>query len=293
MDDDERYDWHYIPKSRKGISLGELNSNQRKAAMDLLRTGLSDTGYDKAVAIMRLENVLREVEGRQPNDNYRDSSKYYFSIFGDPAKDSIWSWRLEGHHVSFNFSAQNNRLISGTPGFLGTNPAIVLSGPEKGKQVLKDESELGFALLHSLDSLQMQKTMMNTEAPGDIVTAASRKAMISDPKGILFSELNEGQQKIFLQLLSIYIHRYTHLFAMDMMHEIEDAGLNNLRFAWAGAKQSGIGNPHYYRLQGPTIIIEYDNTQNNANHVHTIVRDLKNDFGGDELLEHYKESHHH
>jgi Protein of unknown function (DUF3500) len=291
FDEQERYNWHYIPKDRKGISLSELNDDQRKAAMNLLRTALSDTGYHKTIAIIELEAVLRESEGRPSNDDYRDPGKYYFSIFGNPAADSIWGWRLEGHHISFNFSAKNNLLVSGTPGFLGANPAIVLSGPEKGKQILKDETELGFALLHSLDAKQMDKAIISAEAPGEIITGASRKAMISDPRGILYSELNAAQQKNFLQLLSIYIHRYTRLFAMDMMHEIENAGLTNLRFAWAGAKQPGPGNPHYYRIQGPTIIIEYDNTQNNANHVHTVVRDLKRDFGGDELLEHYKKGH--
>lgn len=292
FDEQERYNWHYIPIERKGIPLGDLDDAQKKAAFNLLHTALSDTAYNKAVAIMQLENVLKEVEGRAANDNYRDATKYFFSIFGNPASDSIWGWRFEGHHISFNFSTKDNRLVSGTPGFLGSNPGVVLSGPEKGKQILKDEAELGFALLHSLDEKQMEKTIIDAKAPGDIITASSRKAMISDPKGILYSELNHQQQKHFLQLLSIYIHRYTRLYAMDMMHEIEEAGLNNLGFAWAGAKQPGVGNPHYYRIQGPTIIIEYDNTQNNANHVHTVVRDLKHDFGGDELLEHYKTGHH-
>ena len=290
--DQERYDWHYIPKTRKGISLGELNDEQKKAAFNLLRTALSDTGYNKARAIIELESVLREVEGRSPNDDYRDPGKYYFSVFGDPASDVIWGWRLEGHHISFNFSTKDNLLISGTPGFLGANPAIVLSGPEKGKEVLKEETKLGFALLHSLDAKQMEKAVINVKAPGEIITGASRKAMIGDTAGILYSELNEAQQKNFLELLGLYINRYTRLFAKDMMNDIENAGLSNLRFAWAGSKQPGPGNPHYYRIQGPTVIIEYDNTQNNANHVHTVVRDLKNDFGGDELLEHYKQGHH-
>jgi len=292
FNEEERYNWHYIPISRKGIPLRDLNDAQRKAAMNLLHTGLSDTGFNKATAIMQLEIVLKAIENRPENDDYRDPVKYFISIFGNPAKDSIWGWRFEGHHVSFNFSSKNNSLVSGTPSFLGSNPAIVLSGPEKGKQVLKDETELGFALLHSFDENQMTKVMINVVAPEEIITASNRTAMISDPKGILYSEMNSSQQKIFMQLLSIYIHRYTDLFAMNMMHEIETAGLNNLRFAWAGAQKPGPGNPHYYRIQGPTIIIEYDNTQNNANHVHTVIRDLKNDFGGDELLEHYKNDHH-
>ncbi len=293
FDDKERYDWHYIPKSRNGIPLKDLTEKQRTAAMALLRTALSDTGYKKTTAIIELENVLRAEEGRPANDEYRDPTNYLFSIFGDPARDTIWGWRFEGHHISFHFSSDDNRLISGTPGFLGSNPAVVLSGPEKGKYVLKDETELGFALLHTLTAKQLETAIISNNAPGDIVTASSRKAMIQNPKGILYSDLDTAQRKAFLQLLSLYIHRYTPVYAADMMHDIEDAGLNKLQFAWAGAQQPGVGHPHYYRIQGPTIIIEYDNTQNNANHIHTVVRDLKKDFGGDQLLEHYQQGHHH
>src|SRR5436190_1648300 len=292
FNEEERYNWHYIPRSRKGLTLNEMNDQQIKAAFALLRTVLSDTGFNKANSIIQLENVLREVENRPANDTHRDPGNYSFSIFGNPATDAIWGWRLEGHHLSFNFSSENNLLVSVTPGFFGSNPAVVLSGSEKGKYILKDEAELGFALLHSLNKVQMDKAIISKEAPGDILTAASRHAMISDPKGILYNELESPQQKIFLQLLSIYIHRYTRSFAEGMMKEIEVAGLNNLRFAWAGDPQPGVGHPHYYRIQGPTIIIEYDNTQNNANHIHTVIRDLKNDFGGDELLKHYTNDQH-
>jgi hypothetical protein len=273
------------------MPLKEMSKDQQKAAMALMRTGLSDTGFTKAESIINLEAILRGVEGRNEDDTYRDPGKYYLTVFGDPASDSIWGWRLEGHHISFNFSTENNRIVSGTPGFLGTNPAIILSGPEKGRHILKDETQLGLAMMLSLDAKQKEKAVIDTRAPSEILTGNSRNAMIDDPKGILYSELNTEQQKLFLQLLSVYIHRYTRLFAMDMMKEIETAGLNNLRFAWAGAQATGPGNPHYYRIQGPTIIIEYDNTQNDANHIHTVVRDLKNDFGGDELMEHYKSGH--
>ncbi|MEO7394791.1 MAG: DUF3500 domain-containing protein [Chitinophagaceae bacterium] len=292
FDNEERYNWHFVPISRKGIPLKELTVAQRKAGFDLLHTVLSDTGFNKATSIMSLENILKEVENRPVNDKHRDAENYYFSIFGNPAVDSIWSWRFEGHHVAFNFAVENNILIAATPGFLGTNPAIVLSGPEKGKQVLKDETELGFALLNSLDAKQLTKAIIADTALKEIITFDNRKAIISDQKGILFSELSIHQQKIFIQLLSAYIHRYTRFFALGMMKEIEAAGLNNLLFAWAGDRQSAIGHPHYYRIQGPTIIIEYDNTQNNANHVHSVIRDLKNDFGGDELLKHYNKISH-
>src|SRR5688572_15065439 len=292
FDDNERYNWHYVPKSRKGIPLKDLAGTQHSAAMELLRTALSDTGFKKTTDIIYLEGILRGVEGRPENDDYRDPGKYYFSIFGNPATDSIWGWRLEGHHISFNFSALNNTIVSGTPGFLGTNPAVVLSGPEKGKYILKNETELGFTLLHSLDAGQAKNAIIDNDAPSEIITGSDRKAMIKDPEGILYSELNSSQQKLFMQLLSVYIHRYTRLFAQNMMKEIESAGMDKLRFAWAGSQQQGLGNPHYYRIHGPTIIIEYDNTQNNANHIHTVIRDLKNDFGGDQLLEHYKRDRH-
>ena len=292
FNEEERYNWNYVPRSRKGLTLNEMTGQQIKDAFALLRTALSDTGLNKTSSIIQLENVLREVENRSASDTYRDQGNYSFSIFGNPAIDAIWGWRLEGHHVAFNFSSEDNRLVSGTPSFFGSNPGVVLSGPEKGKYILKDETELGFALLHSLNKEQTNKAIISNEAPGEILTAASRHAMINDPKGILYTELDNPQQKIFLQLLSIYIHRYTRSFADVMMKEIEEAGLNNLRFAWAGDQQPGVGHPHYYRLQGPTIIIEYDNVQNNANHIHTVIRDLKNDFGGDELLKHYKNDQH-
>ncbi len=287
FDKDERYNWHFVPRDdRKGIPLKELNKAQWSAAMQLLHTTLSDTGYNKVTAIMQLENVLKKIENRAEGDDYRDPTKYFFTIFGTPLPGKIWGWRLEGHHIAFNFSSENNKLVAATPSFLGSNPAIILSGPEKGKQILKSETELGFALLHSLDAEQMNRALTDSNAPAEIITSTDRKAMITDPRGLPYSGLNNEQQKIFLQLLSVYIHRYTILFADSMMQDIEGAGLQNLRFIWAGAQQPGKG--HYYRIQGPTIIIEYDNTQNNANHVHTVIRDLKHDFGGDELLEHYK-----
>jgi hypothetical protein len=291
FDEDERYNWHFIPKTRKGIPLKELNVVQRKSAMKLLHAALSDTGFQKTNAIIQLEDILRTVEGRPEGDEYRDQGKYYVSLFGNPS-DPIWGWRFEGHHISFNFSSRDNRLVSATPNFLGANPAVVLSGPEKGMEVLKDETRLGFDLLQSLDPKQKEKAVINIDAPADIITGADRKAIIADTHGVSYNELNSDQKKIFMQLLSLYIHRYTRLFAMNMMKDIESAGLNNLLFAWAGDQQIGIGHPHYYRIKCPTIIIEYDNTQNNANHVHTVVRDLKDDFGGDELLEHYKQYKH-
>lgn len=292
FDDEERYHWNYVPVARKGISINELSPGQNAAAMLLLRNTLSNTGYEKTTEIMQLEAILKIVENRDDSDHYRDAGKYFFSIFGKPGQDSIWGWRFEGHHISFNFSSDATGLVSGTPGFLGANPAMVLSGKEKGKEILKDETRLGFDLLNSLNAGQKTKAIISATAFPEIITGASRKAEINSQEGILFSELESVQQQLFTALIGVYMQRYKEPYVSKMMNAIAAAGKDNLRFAWAGAQQHGPGNPHYYRIHGPTIIIEYDNTQNNANHVHTVVRDLKNDFGGDELLEHYKKHVH-
>ncbi len=292
FDAEERYNFHFFPiENRKGISFNELNSSQKQAAMSLIKTCLSENATKKAGQIMELENVLKEVENRKADDHYRDPGKYNLTVFGLPGNNTTWGWRFEGHHICFNFSAKDKKLVSGTPGFLGANPAIVRNGPHKGLQVLKEETETGFALLHSLTKEQLKKAMIDTTAPGDIITFVNRKALIDHPAGVFYSEMTTKQQEQLLHLINVYVHRYTKLFAGEMLKEIQQAGLNNLRFAWAGFTEPDAGKPNYYRIQGPTIIIEYDNTQNNANHVHSVLRDLKNDFGGDLLLEHYKSGH--
>lgn len=292
FDNDERYNFHYFPiDNRKGIPMDQLNASQQQAAMTLIKTCLSEKTVEKVKEIMQLEVLLKAIENRKPEDHFRDPGKYNFTFFGIPAANTIWGWRFEGHHVCFNFSSKDNKLVAGTPGFLGSNPGIVQDGPQKGKQILKDEADMAFALLHTLSKEQLPKALIDTIAPGEIITFVSRKAMIDGHAGIAYTDLNAAQQQQLLQLVKLYIYRFTKLFADDMLKEIQQAGLENLRFAWAGAQQPQKGKPHYYRIQGPTLIIEYDNSQNNANHVHTVVRDLKNDFGGDMLLEHYKASH--
>lgn len=291
FDGDERYNFHFVPLTRKGITFNEMNDQQKTLAIALMKTCLSSQAFEKTQEIMQLENVLKELENRAANDHYRDPGNYHITIFGIPAPATTWGWRFEGHHISFNFSVDKQKLTAGTPGFLGSNPGEVLTGPKKGKQVLKDETDLGFAMLHSLSPDQLKKAVIDPVAPKDILTFDKRKAMIDSPAGIRYVELNASQQQAFLSLIDVYIHRFTKLFAEDRLKDIQKAGLENLRFAWAGYTQKEVGKGTYYRIQGPTIIIEYDNTQNNANHVHSVIRDLKNDFGGDELLDHYRNSH--
>ncbi len=289
FDDDERFDWHYIPRERNGIALKDMNEKQRQAALALLRSCLSDQGYQKANSIMALENVLREVENRTADDTYRDPLNYSITVFGNPDENALWGWRLEGHHISLNFSSADGQIISSTPTFWGSNPAIVRSGRNTGRQVLKQESDLGFTLVNSLSSNQMKTAVISPKAPSEIITRNQRTAELQEEKGLGYTQMNEQQQKLFRQLLNVYVRNYQFGFAKRLMDKIEKAGIDNLSFAWAGSLQPGAG--HYYRIQGPMLLIEYDNTQNNANHVHTVVRDLTNDFAGDILREHYQQEH--
>lgn len=289
FDTEERYRFVYVPvDDRKGITVNELNSAQRRLLINLLNSCLSEQAVKKVNDIMQLEVLLKQLENRPPEDHHRDPGKYFVTFFGVPAANTIWGWRFEGHHIAFNFSADKQKLVAATPNFLGSNPAIVLSGAEKGKEILKEETAKGFALVQALSADELKKALISTTAPVEIITGNSRKALIDHPEGIRYNELLPAHQQMLLQLIDEYIHRYTKLFAEDMLKDIRAAGLDKLWFTWAGATDHAIGKPHYYRIQGPTIIIEYDNIQNDANHVHTTVRDLKNDFGGDELLEHYK-----
>ena len=292
FDTDERYGFHFFPiENRKGIPVDQLTPPQMQAAVALMKTCLSAEAVKKVGEIMQLEVILKALERRADNDHYRDTGKYFFAIFGLPDPNTAWGWRLEGHHVSFHFSVSENKLVAGTPGFLGANPAIVPDGAQKGKQVLKEEADMGFELLHSLTKEELSKTLIDTIAPNDIITFVSRKALIEHPAGIRYGDMNGKQQQLLLRLINLYVHRYTKLFADAMLQEIEQAGLDKLQFAWAGYTEPGKNKAHYYRIQGPTVIIEYDNSQNNANHAHSVVRDLNHDFGGDLLLEHYKTSH--
>ena len=287
---EERYNWHFFPKTdRKGISLKTLNTAQKGELIKFLQQCLSAKGLEQSLSIMQLEGILKQLEKRPESDDYRDPDKYHFIFFGTPVKDDPWGWRLEGHHLSLNFSAIKDRIIAGTPSFMGTNPGIVPSGPNKGMQVLKKEADKGYQLVQSLSKEQQVKAIISKEAPNEILTFVSRKAIIPEQSGILYNELDKNQQQFLIELLQIYIARYTKLFAVQMFNEMKQAGLDQLRFSWAGSLESGKG--HYYRITGPTILIEYDNTQNNANHVHSVIRDLKNDFGGDELIKHYRKEH--
>lgn len=292
FDADERFNFHYIPRERKGIAFGDLSTAQQSAAMALAQTCLSEAAIQKFRGLMELEKVLKAMERRSEDDHFRDPRKYYFTVFGVPGDHTTWGWRLEGHHISFNFSVKEGKLVAATPAFIGSNPAIVKTGPQQGMQLLKDETALGFAMVGMLSEAQLQSALLSGTVPGEIITGASRKASLEKKQGLRYADMTTAQKAQMLTLIRCYVDRFTKLFAGDMLKAMQAAGLDEIRFVWVGPTTPQEGKAYYYRVQGPGFIIEYDNSQNNANHIHTVLRDLNNDFGGDELLEHYRTSHH-
>ena len=284
--DDERKNWHYVPRERKGLPLGAMTPAQRKLAHALLSTALSNQGLQQANQIMFLDRILYELEGQNP---IRDPDSYFVSIFGRPSADSVWGWRFEGHHLSLNFTIEHGSLISTTPAFFGANPAIVSEGDHAGLQVLQAEEQFGRMLVRLLDSRQRERAVIDVEAPRDIITAASRKVQIGAPAGLAFRDMNREQKEVLTRLLEVYARRFRPELADEVLADIVGSQLEQLRFAWAGGLKPG--EPHYYRIQTDSFLVEYDNTQNDANHVHTVWRDIHNDFGDDLLKEHYRQAH--
>ncbi|HYE18391.1 MAG TPA: DUF3500 domain-containing protein [Tepidisphaeraceae bacterium] len=289
--DNERLNWHFVPKPRKGLTLKSMTPEQRDLAKAMVKTGLSDSGTDKLYAIMSLEDVLKAIEPGPPKSPARDSEMYFWSLFGKPGDPKeAWGWRVEGHHFCANFTVVHGKGAAGGPAFFGTNPGEVRDGPKKGLRVLAEEEDLGRALVKSLTPDQQKKAIISATAYKDILTMADREAKLKAGfEGIPFGELTDGQKSAVTKLIDVYTARFRPELAADDVARMRAAGLEKIHFAWAGELEPGKG--HYYRVHGPTFLIEYDNTQNNANHVHSVYRDLQNDWGGDLLKKHYEQSH--
>jgi hypothetical protein len=290
FDDPARFDWHYIPKDkRKGLQIKNMSPDSRKQALALLQTGLSEIGYHKATTIMSLEAILHELEKTRDNAPIRDPERYYFTIFGRPESSGKWGWSVEGHHLSLNFSVSDGRLVSSTPTFFGSNPATVGAdygaGPKKGTRVLVKEETLAFDLLRSLTPEQRKVAVIAEKAPDDVGGAGQARAKVGEPAGIAADKLTAEQLKTLQSLLETYAGNVFHELGDARLEEIKLAGIEKVHFAWAGADKPGIG--HYYRVQGPTFLIELVNVQpdaagNPANHIHSVWRSLKGDFGLDQ-----------
>ena len=291
LTDAERENWVFVPQPfegegmRKGITIKEMRPDQRHLAYALLSTGLSHRGYMTALNIMSLEQVLWEMENNSPK---RDTLMYYVTIFGEPGSKA-WGWRVEGHHLSLNFTVADGKVVSGTPIFFASNPGEVRVGPRTGLRVLAKEEDVARTLVKSLNDEQKTKAVIGTDAPKEILTSNEKKISALEGGGILFSDLNEEQAKTLRELIGVYVHRLRSEVAADEEAAIEAAGMDKIVFAWIGGLEKG--QPHYYRVQGPTFLLEYANTQNDANHVHSVWRDFDGDFGRDVLREHYQVYH--
>jgi len=290
FDDTSKTSWHFIPSSmwqRAGIQLADLNANQKELFFELLHSSLSESGYLKTTKIIGLENVLLEQSG---DSVMRGPEKYFVAMYGNPEKDSLWAWSFEGHHISLNFTVLNGKT-SIAPRFLGANPAMITSGPRKGERTLAREEDFGFELIHSLSSDQLNDAIFQDNAFYEIVTSNAPEVSPLDPVGIRYDELTDSQQSVLLELINEYLATMPLDLAVERMEKLKNEEMGAIRFGWAGATHSGEG--HYYRVQGKSFLIEFDNTQNNANHIHSVWRDYTGDFGKDLIRLHYMHSEHH
>ena len=282
---EERFNWGYTPRSRRGVARGDLSPAQREKLESVLRTGLSEAGYRKVSDIIELEPILGEIEGSR----FRDPDRYFFTVFGNPTQEP-WGWRFEGHHLSIN-STHTAAGTSLTPMFLGANPARVPAGPRAGWRVLASEEMLGRQMLAALDEPQRARAIIAARAPSDIVTGTDRTFRLESFEGVPASAMNSSQQQLLMRLVSNYVSNAPKNVADSEIEAIRKSGVERLHFAWAGGQRPG--QPHYYRVHGPTILIEYDNTQDGANHIHTVWRKPGGDFGDDLLARHYATAPHH
>lgn len=287
FDDAARLDWHFIPKDkRKGLQIKHMDAKQRKLAHTLLQSGVSRLGYEKAQTIMELESILRELEKDRQGSPLRDPERYYFTVFGRPDESGRWGWSVEGHHLSLNFVLEGDKLVSVTPAFYGANPAEVRTdlnfGPKRGTRILKAEEDRAFELLRSLSAEQRKKAVIADKAPADIRGAAEPQPPKFAPDGVPAAALSGDQIKLLWSLLEAYTDNMPPEVGQRRQGEVREAGIEKIYFAWAGPDKPGVG--HYYRVQGPTFVIEFCNNQpdvsgNPANHIHSVWRQMDGDFG--------------
>jgi Protein of unknown function (DUF3500) len=289
FDSKERTNWHFIPlqdnktrrPTRKGLPLQDMTPEQKKAAINLLAASTSNLGKEQAVTIMGLEAILRvqETKGDKPGAMVRDPEWYFFTVFGTPSKTGKWGWRVEGHHLSLNFTMDGTEVVSATPAFHGSNPATIIAGPKKGFRPLGDAEELAWNLFKALDADQKKIAYHDKQFP-DVKPTLTPK--VGDPVGLAAGKMTADQKGILLKLL----HAYTDRMAPDVgaaeITRVKEAGIDNVYFAFNGGLEKG--QKHTYRVQGPTFVIEFINEQNDsagnqANHIHSVWRRMKGDFG--------------
>ncbi len=278
--DGERIFWYYPPLNRHGLPLRDMDAKQRGLAYAIIDSSLNPESAEKAKLIMEHELVLGPIEVEEGAANFdRNPELYYWTVFGDPGGDGPWGWRAEGHHVSLHINAWEDRIISVTPFFLGANPAEVLRGDKQGLRILDRREDLAIELISSFDDAQKAKAIVHDKAPWDILTYNSSKAAVHDNEGVSGAEMSGAQQETLMSLIAEYVNGMRPEYAEDKMAQLQAQGLDNFRVVWAGALDRS--RDHYYRIHGGNFIIEFDNIQNGANHIHSVWRDVDNDFGED------------
>ena len=283
--DGERIFWYYPPMNRHGLALRDMEPAQRELAMAVMASGLTSESYEQAKLIIEHEDVLGPLEKEKGIVSFkRDVELYYFTIFGEPGGKDPWGWRVEGHHISIHFSIMDDKVISTTPFFFGANPAEVRNGHKTGLRILGVREDLGFDLMNSLDEKQVEESIICDAAPADIVTFNSSKASLMAYEGLPASKMNGAQKELLLALVSEYVNQVRTDLAEQKLADLKKTGLDHLHFAWAGPVSKD--EPHYYRIHGGDFVVEFDNRQNGANHIHSVWRDVENDFASDVLREH-------
>jgi hypothetical protein len=285
FDDKERLNWHFVPlqdKARKatrnGLPLEEMTPPQRAAALALVKAGTSAGGYTEATAIMGLEAILHELE--KNGAMVRNPEWYFFAVFGTPSKTGKWGWRVEGHHLSLNFTIENGKVVSSTPCFFGANPATVMGGPRNGQRTLAAAEDLARDLFKALSDDQKKAAYRDKQFPE--IAGRTREPSVGQPVGIAAGKMTPPQRDLLAKLIQSYAERLPADIAEVELKQVKEAGLDQVHFAWAG--ETAPGKPHSYRVQGPTFVIEFLNIQgdsagNPANHIHSAWRNIKGDFG--------------
>jgi hypothetical protein len=284
FDTSNREDWHYIPRSRQGIPLSDMNAAQQQAARALFGSVLNDRGLQMIDNVRVVEGILREQQG-----SFRDPDRYYVSIFGTPGRFP-WGWRLEGHHLSLNVTLPAAGHITATPFFVGSHPATVRDGPNKGLRPLGAAEDLARQLMASLPEAARRVAIIADRSFGEIVASPGREKDLGTPRGIDLGSLDGAARNLVEALMDRFLGALAPDLAAKQKQRVIEQELTKFRFAWAGSLAPG--ETHYFRVHGPVTLIEHDNTQNGGNHIHSVWRDLKADFGHDALAEHYRKSPH-
>ena len=281
----ERVFWYYPPLNRRGLPLRDMDQGQRSLAYSVMESTLSEEAYNQAKLIIDHELVLGPLEAEEGNVGWdRNPELYYWSIFGEPGGDGPWAWRVEGHHISIHFSVWANQVIATTPFFFGSNPAEVKKGPKQGLRILDRREDLAFDLMDSMDSSQRPKVIVHEKAPWDIYTYNATRASLPEGEGLAASKMNGTQREVFMALISEYVNQVRGDVSKQKMDAIEETGIDDFYFSWHGGTKRT--DKHYYRIHAGNFIVEFDNQQNDANHVHSVLRDVENDFAFDVMREH-------